>query len=143
MTQPSERLDKVPGELFSRALAYLLIGEPAQAETLLRQLARPTPETAAVHAYLGAALLAQGRERAARRALDRAVRLDPRNFVVRTQRARYFLAVGRYREAFIELAAALWNAPDPAARDQVRGLLRQILAVQRELWADAGHVPRW
>lgn len=122
--------------LLGRAVAHLFLGQPVEAERLLRRLTRLQPELAAAHAYLGAALLAQGRERAARRALERAVRLDPSDFVVRTQRARYFLAGGRYREAFIELAVALWRAPDPGSRQLVRDLLRQILAIYRPLWDD-------
>jgi predicted Zn-dependent protease len=128
--------------LLGRAVAHLYLGQPAEAEKLLRAAVRLSPELAVAHAYLGAALLAQGKERAARRALERAVRLDPSNFVVRTQRARYFLAGGRYREAFIELAVALWRAPDPGSRQLVRDLLRQILANCRPFWDDQpSHYP--
>jgi Tfp pilus assembly protein PilF len=122
--------------LLGGALAHLFLGQPVEAERLLRAAVRLAPELAVAHAYLGAALLAQGKERAARRALERAVRLDPSDFVVRTQRARYFLAGGRYREAFIELAVALWRAPDPGSRQLVRDLLRQILTIYRPLWDD-------
>lgn len=125
-------------DLLGRGVAYLLVGEASRAERLLRRAVRLAPGLAVAHAYLGAALLAQGKKRAARRFLEQAVRLDPANFVVRTQRAKYFLGEGAYREAFIELAVALWKAPDPGARVQVYGLLRQILRVQAGLWEGAG-----
>lgn len=145
--------DGVRADLLGRGVAHLLLGEAARAERLLRQAVRLAPGWAVAHAYLGAALLARGKKRAARRALEQAVRLDPADFVVRTQRAKYFLKEGAYREAFIELAVALWKAPDPGARAQVYGLLGQILrVVQADLWAveggrglyaDAGaHCPR-
>jgi predicted Zn-dependent protease len=137
--QPATTL---PGDLLSRAVGLLLTGAPAEAERLLREAVRLQPTLAAAHAYLGTALLAQGKERAARRALERAVCLEPTNFVVRTQRARYFLGAGCYREAFIELAVALWRAPDPDSRQLVRELLGQILAIYRPLWdAQPSHCP--
>lgn len=64
--------------------------------------------------------------------------MTPSNFVVPAERAKYFPMDGAYREAFIELAVALWKAQDVGARAQVYGLLRQIVRVQADLWTDEG-----
>ncbi|MER3398860.1 MAG: hypothetical protein C4315_11870 [Chloroflexota bacterium] len=126
-------------DLVGRAVVSLLRGNGDEAERLLRRALRLAPNWALGYAYLGTVLGARGKKGAARRLLEQAVRLDPGDFLVRLQRARYFLGDGAYREAFIELAVALWKAPDPGTRAQVRGLLRQILrVVQADLWAEEG-----
>jgi Flp pilus assembly protein TadD len=60
----------VRGDLLGLGVAHLLVGEAARAERLLRQAVRLAPGWAVANAYLGTALLARGKKRAARRALE-------------------------------------------------------------------------
>ncbi|MCL4395057.1 MAG: tetratricopeptide repeat protein [Chloroflexi bacterium] len=134
-----EALAESPDDVRTRvalATAYLRQRDPQTAELHLRRAIQLQPSSATAHALLGSTLLFQFRIDDAREELDTALRLDPADFTVRLERARFFYRLGFFQECTRELEnATQLQAPDGAALYYVRQLLNDARARSRRGFA--------
>ncbi len=95
---------------FARAVDLLRGGEYLDAERILQGIVSACPHHAEAWAYLGACLARRGMIDRAGEYLDRALDLAPQSLAVRLKRGEYFLRLGIYPLAQVELQEAIWLA---------------------------------
>jgi tetratricopeptide (TPR) repeat protein len=104
------------------AAAYRNSGEPRRATETLRELARSTPDDAALHVVVAQSLLDEEQidYPSALAELATAARALPEDYDVHYLRGRVFLATGRYQEAVTSLRHAIELRPtEPGAYYQL------------------------
>ncbi|WP_376788633.1 tetratricopeptide repeat protein [Thermoflexus sp.] len=110
-----------------QALHALAEGRAAEAEAMFQQIA--CAESGVVGglawAYLGRLRMLRFDVEGAREALERALHQASDHFVVRLERGAFFLRLGFYPEAMVELEAALRSAPEGVAREHIYRLLQR------------------
>lgn len=99
----------------ARAVDLLRGGEYLEAEHILQEVVSACPHYAEAWAYLGACLARRGVIDRAGECLDRALDLAPQSLAVRLKRGEYFLRLGIYPLAQVELQEAIRLA-GPAQR---------------------------
>ena len=114
--------------LLADAEALLAGGEPAAAETLLRDWLRAAPSEARAHELLGQALRRRGDPLAASHALVRAIELEGGSLTARTELARCLVDLGRPGDALPLLRWVLKRDPNLAAAHLANGIALQELA---------------
>ena len=120
---------KPHGPRYQAALGALHAGRMVEAERLLRQVVRQTPEHGEALHCLGIALHAQGQSMQALGFLDRSLRLQPANAKAENNRAHVLAALGRHQDALACLDRALAMQPDDAELHYNRG--NMLMALQR------------
>jgi predicted Zn-dependent protease len=105
-------------QVYGRALAQVLAGDPAAAIPTLARLRDTHPEVMQFHTALGQAQLATGQTRAALETLERARELAPRNVPVTVRYGEALLQAGRPKRAH-EVLLDLFNNVPPT-QEQVR-----------------------
>ena len=118
-----------PDVYLGLGVALLRQKEWAGAAGYLERAQALLPTDGVVHAYLGAARLGQFRVAEARALLDEALALAPQDFIVRLKRGEFFLRLGFYAEAVVELQAAVRL---PVTEDASRDYARRLLVEARE-----------
>jgi tetratricopeptide (TPR) repeat protein len=109
------------------ALLALQDGDPAKAETLLRQATENAPDWPDAHQNLGMLLLSQGRTRRGLKAIETALTLKPNQPDLLYARATALMAAGRAHDAETDLHAVIAIDPAHAAANGDLG----VLAVRR------------
>jgi Tfp pilus assembly protein PilF len=121
-----ESPDDVPARV-ALATAYLRRREPIAAELQLKRAIELEPSSAVAHALLGSTLLFQFKIDQAREELDTALQIDPSDFTVRLERARFFYRLGFFPNCARELEAGIQlQAPDSAAQYYAQQLLNDV-----------------
>ncbi|HSQ68478.1 MAG TPA: M48 family metalloprotease [Steroidobacteraceae bacterium] len=105
-------------QLYGKALALMVAGEPGEALPLLRRLKSAYPETLPFHTALGQAQLATGDIRGALATLEKARELAPRNVPVTIRYGEALMRAGRPKKAH-EVLLDLFNNVPPT-QEQIR-----------------------
>jgi predicted Zn-dependent protease len=105
-------------QLYGKALARFMTGDPQGAIPSFERLAAAHPEVMQFHTALGQAQLSSGDVKAALATLERALELAPRNVPVTVRYAEALLQAGRPKRAH-EVLLDLFNNVPPSV-DQVR-----------------------
>ncbi len=103
---------------YGAALAELKSGDPAIAVRLLQGLVQAHPELSLLHAALGQALLAAGRQADACRAFEEALKVSPRNVPLTVRYSEALMKMGNPGKAH-ELLLDLFNNVQPTP-EQIR-----------------------
>ena len=110
---------------YQRAIAYLALNKPGDAETDLRRVIQLAPTFARAHRALGQLLLDRDSTEEARRELAHAIELEPKLTGVRVYYASALMKTGDYSRAADELRFAIQQG-------ETTGLIYALLGVAEE-----------
>jgi tetratricopeptide (TPR) repeat protein len=112
--------------LFTRAVSHLRVGEYAAAIELLDQVLAVEPDCAPAHAYVGLAHFHLQDVDTAKWHLDRAVDVDPEEFLSWAKRGELWFRLACYPQAASDLKRALQlTAPSTSSRKLVARMLEE------------------
>jgi tetratricopeptide (TPR) repeat protein len=112
--------------LFTRAVTHLRSGEYAEAVTLLDQVLAVEPDCAPAHAYVGLAHFHLRDVDSAKTHLDRAVEVDPEEFLSWAKRGELWFRMACYPQAVSDFRQALkLDAPNTSSRKLVAKMLEE------------------
>lgn len=121
-------------ELSRQGVASLEMGQPQQAEDLLKKALAASPDDASSHRYMAEALLRRGAGQDALAQMDEAVRLDPANAPLAVRAGEMSLASGGRDLALAHAERAIRLDPKLASAWALRGqCFRQINQPDRAL----------
>jgi predicted Zn-dependent protease len=115
---PDNEADASVAQLYGKALARFMAGDPVGAIPALERLVAAYPEVMQFHTALGQAQLSSGDLKASLATLERALQLSPRNVPVTVRYAEALLQAGRSKRAH-EVLLDLFNNVPPSV-EQVR-----------------------
>jgi tetratricopeptide (TPR) repeat protein len=126
--------DKDDQLYFNLGMAYAEVDQKANAITAFERAITLNPQNADNHFGLGLTAFSAGHPDLARRALAKAVEVDPRHWDARIELARIDLDQGRLDQARIQLEAVQRGAPDHEALQDLWRIYhdRQITAFDSE-----------
>ena len=104
--------DATPAQVYGRALALMLSGQPAKAVPIFQRLRDADPTIVQYHTALGQAQLLAGKGEASLATLQRARELFPRNIAVTVRSAEAMMQLGDSKRAH-EILLDLFNVVPP------------------------------
>jgi Tfp pilus assembly protein PilF len=112
--------------LFTRAVTHLRGGEYAAAVDVLKEVLAAEPDCAPAHAYVGLAYFHLSDVHSAKTHLDRAVEVDPQEFLSWAKRGELWFRMACYPQAANDLQRALQlDAPNTSSRKLVARMLEE------------------